>query len=114
MNFLNNLAINFQQKYYKKINYLPIREYNKKLADKKIAGKAVEQLIEDRANGYNHYIMARCKDKVRAKEVFEYYKEYRPQDYLFEGVAGGQYSESSVQNVLKEACRKASIKQSPE
>lgn len=79
-----------EQKYYKKINYLPIREYNKKLADKKIADKAVEQLIEDRANGYNHFIMARCKDRVRAKEVFEYYKEY--EDFnpvlVYTGIAG--------------------------
>lgn len=65
-----------EQKYYKEINFLPIREYNKKLADKKIAEKAVEQLIADRANGFNHFIMARCKDKVRAKEVFGYYKTY--------------------------------------
>jgi superfamily II DNA or RNA helicase len=65
-----------EQKYYKKINYLPIREYNKKLADEKIAEKAVEQLVEDRAKGFNHFVMARCKDKVRAKEVFEYYKNY--------------------------------------
>jgi integrase/recombinase XerD len=40
----------------------------------------------------------------------EYYKEYRPIEYLFVGVAGGQYSERSVQNILKEACRKAGIK----
>ncbi len=65
-----------EQKYYKQINYLPIREYNKDLADKKIAEKAVEQLRSDRAEGFNHFIMARCKDKVRAKEVFEYYKDY--------------------------------------
>ena len=65
-----------EQKYYKQINYLPIREYNKELADKKIAEKAVEQLKADRAEGFNHYIMARCKDKVRAREVFEYYKAY--------------------------------------
>lgn len=65
-----------EQKYYKKINYLPIREYNKKLADKKIVEKAIEQLRADRANGYNHFIMARCKDKVRAREVFDYYKNY--------------------------------------
>lgn len=65
-----------EQKYYKKINYLPIREYNKDLADRKIAEKAVEQLRADRAEGFNHFIMARCKDKVRAKEVFEYYKDY--------------------------------------
>lgn len=65
-----------EQKYYKQINYLPIREYNKDVADKKIAEKAVEQLRADRAEGFNHFIMARCKDKVRAKEIFEYYKDY--------------------------------------
>jgi superfamily II DNA or RNA helicase len=79
-----------EQKYYKKINYLPIREYNKKLADKKIAEKALSQLKEDRANGYNHFIMARCKDKVRAKEVFEYYKEYEEYNpvLVYTGIAG--------------------------
>lgn len=65
-----------EQKYYKQINYQPIREYNKDLADKKIAEKAIEQLRSDRANGFNHFIMARCKDKVRAREVFEHYREY--------------------------------------
>ncbi len=65
-----------EQRYYKKINYLPIREYNKTLADEKIAKKAVEQLRADLADGYNHFIMARCKDKIRAKEVFEYYKDF--------------------------------------
>jgi superfamily II DNA or RNA helicase len=52
-----------EQKYYKQINYLPIREYNKDLADKKIAEKAIEQLRSDRADGFNHFIMARCKIK---------------------------------------------------
>lgn len=65
-----------EQKYYKKINYLPIREYNKKLADQKIAEKAVEQLRTDIAAGFNHLIMARCMSKNRAIEVFEYYKGY--------------------------------------
>jgi len=65
-----------EQKYYKKINYLPIREYNKKLADKRIAEKAIEQLQKDISAGYNHFIMARCMSKNRAIEVFEYYKEY--------------------------------------
>lgn len=64
------------QKYYKQINYLPIREYNQKLADEKIAEKAIEQLRVDIDNGYNHFIMARCVNKNRAIEVFEYYKKY--------------------------------------
>lgn len=65
-----------EQKYFKRINYLPIREYNRKLADKKIAEKAVEQLKADKASGYNHIVMARCLNKNRAIEVVEYYKEY--------------------------------------
>ncbi len=65
-----------EQKYYKKINYLPIREYNKKLGDEKIADKAVEQLRKDIAAGFNHIVMARCMTKIRALEIFEYYKKY--------------------------------------
>lgn len=79
-----------EQKYYKKINYLPIREYNKNLADEKISEKAVEQIRADRAEGFNHFIMARCKDKVRAKEVFEYYEGYEEFNpiLVYTGVAG--------------------------
>lgn len=65
-----------EQRYYKTINYLPIREYNKKVADEKIAEKAVQQLKADIGAGYNHILMARCMSKPRAKEVFEYYERY--------------------------------------
>lgn len=40
----------------------------------------------------------------------EYYKTYKPKDYLFEGQAGDQYSERSLALVLKKACEKAGIK----
>ncbi len=39
-----------------------------------------------------------------------YYKEYRPKNYLFEGQKGGQYSATSVANILKKAAKKAGIK----
>ena len=39
----------------------------------------------------------------------DYYNQYHPREYLFEGVAGGMYAERSVQNVLKRACQKAGI-----
>jgi superfamily II DNA or RNA helicase len=79
-----------EQKYYKQINYIPIREYNKDLADEKIAEKAIEQLKSDRIDGFNHFIMARCKDKVRAREVFEYYKDYDEFNpvLVYTGIAG--------------------------
>ena len=45
------------------------------------------------------------------KELRSYYKEYRPQNWLFEGEqAGEQYSPSALVKILKEAARKAGIK----
>ncbi len=38
-----------------------------------------------------------------------YYKEYKPQNYLFEGHYGGQYSVRSVQQVFKDTMKKAKI-----
>jgi len=79
-----------EQKYYKTINYLPIREYNKKLADEKIADKAVQQLKSDISAGYNHILMARCMSKKRALEVFEYYQKYPEHKpvVVYTGVSG--------------------------
>jgi len=39
-----------------------------------------------------------------------YYRFSRPVEYLFEGSAGGQYSERSIQNVLKQAVARTKIK----
>ncbi len=39
-----------------------------------------------------------------------YYKELKPKQYLFEGQKGGQYSPTSVANILKNATLKARIK----
>jgi integrase/recombinase XerD len=40
----------------------------------------------------------------------EYYKAYKPSKYLFEGVKEGeQYSEKSLEKVLKQSTRKANI-----
>ena len=40
----------------------------------------------------------------------EYFKEYRPKEYLFEGQYGGKYSSRSMENVLKHAVKKTGIK----
>ena len=39
----------------------------------------------------------------------EYFKEYKPKDYLFEGRASGRYSERSVQQLLKQILTKLKI-----
>lgn len=63
--------------YYKPIDLLPIRVYNRGESDRQIAKKAVERLREDLRNGHDHILMARCATKKRASEVFEYYREYQ-------------------------------------
>ena len=65
-----------EQGYYKSIKFVPIREYNIEDADREIAEKAVEQLRIDLGNGLDHILLARCKTKDRAEEIYEYYKKY--------------------------------------
>jgi site-specific recombinase XerD len=44
-------------------------------------------------------------------ELRKYYKIYKPKVYLFEGqTIGSKYSNTSVANILKQACAKARIK----
>lgn len=62
-----------EQEYYKEIQFLPIREYDRAKADQMIADKAVSILRDDIRNGYPHIILARCMSKHRAEEVFQYY-----------------------------------------
>jgi site-specific recombinase XerD len=40
----------------------------------------------------------------------EYYKVYKPKDYIFEGQKGGKYSSKSVQNIFKKALQKSGIR----
>lgn len=43
----------------------------------------------------------------------KYYKEYKPKEYLFEGQYGDQYSQSSMRMILKDAAKKAGLRESP-
>lgn len=65
-----------EQGYFKPINFLPIREYDFKKGDKLIAEKSIFQLKKDIENGFDHILMARCENKIRAQEVYQIYKEY--------------------------------------
>jgi integrase/recombinase XerD len=44
------------------------------------------------------------------KMLREYYKEYRPKEWLFEGQFGGQYSQGSIQEVFRQAKKSAGIR----
>lgn len=39
----------------------------------------------------------------------QYFNEYKPKEWLFEGEGGGQYADRSIQNVLKASVQKAGI-----
>ena len=43
------------------------------------------------------------------KDLQKYYKEYRPEEYLFEGHKKGKYSVTSVLNIISVAAKKAGI-----
>lgn len=65
-----------EQGYFKPIKFQSIREYDLKKADQMIAHQAVEILKDDISQGFDHILMARCADKSRADEVFQYYKQF--------------------------------------
>jgi len=39
----------------------------------------------------------------------QYFKEFKPKGYLFEGQTGGMYSTSSIQNILKKALKISAV-----
>lgn len=89
-----------EQGYFKPINFLPIREYDLNKGHKLIAEKAVEKLREDLANGYNHILMARCVNTVKASEVFKYYEEYEDlKPILIHSSVSGK--NEILQNIIK-------------
>ncbi|OIJ14887.1 helicase [Anaerobacillus arseniciselenatis] len=65
-----------EQGYFKKIEFLPIREYDASKVDSLIAETAVKRLKEDTFKGYPHILMARCSTKQKAIRVFDLYKKY--------------------------------------
>ena len=40
----------------------------------------------------------------------KYFTEYKPKEWLFEGVSGGQYADSSIYSIFKKAIASANIK----
>ena len=43
-------------------------------------------------------------------DLRNYFKEYEPKEYLFEGQKNAKYSSTSVQNIVKNAAKRAGIK----
>lgn len=64
-----------EEGYFKPINFLGVRNWNKEQADETIAKKAIEKLEEDLSNNLNHIIMARADSIKRAEDIFKIYQQ---------------------------------------
>lgn len=70
-----------EQEYFKPIRFRPVNEYDRKIADEKIAEEAIKTLKEDLALGYDHILMVRVNQIPRAEYIltlYSKYKEYNP------------------------------------
>ena len=69
---------------------------------------------------YRQYVYSKAKrNRIKAIRLLsekllpllrDYYKLYKPKEFLFEGSDGGQYSERSTQMVVHDALQKALIR----
>ncbi|MCS6823759.1 MAG: tyrosine-type recombinase/integrase, partial [Cytophagaceae bacterium] len=77
-----------------------------KLKVQHIDSKRMQVLVQEGKGKKDRYV--NLPEKV-LHELREYYKLYKPKEYLFEGQFGGHYSIRSVQAVFKRALKKARI-----
>lgn len=89
-----------EQGYYQKIRNYQITKYSTEEADKAIAAKAITILKSDLDKGFDHIVMARCKSKKRAEQVYNVYKQY--QEYSPVIVYSGMKNGLSVLKSIKE------------
>jgi len=78
---------------------------NLRIAD--IDSKRMQIFVRNAKGGKDRYTLL---SKKVVPVLQEYYRNYRPKEWLFEGVAGGKYSEASIGAVVKKAFRNAGIK----
>lgn len=106
---LLNATTNLKHKLILKIAYgmgLRVSEIiNLKITD--IDSKRMQVLIERSKGKKDRYTNLPTSLLV---DLRAYYREYRPEKYLFEGIYGEQYSIRSAQEVFKSALKKAGIK----
>ncbi len=77
---------------------------NLKLMD--IDSKRMLIHIRNAKNNKDRYSL--LSEKV-LKDLRNYYKQWKPKQYLFEGQKGGKYSNTSVENIISKAAQKARI-----
>lgn len=67
-----------KNKYFTKIEFIPVVDYDADNWDRTISEKAIEILKNDIEAGHNHILMARVDNIQKAKFIFEnYYEQYK-------------------------------------
>lgn len=65
-----------EQEYFKPILFKPVNEYDRKIADEKIAELAVSTLQRDLEDGFDHILMVRVNQIFRAEDIVVHYEKY--------------------------------------
>lgn len=78
---------------------------NLKIAD--IDGSRNVVYIKNGKGKKDRIVMLSPKLKLQLRE---YFKKYQPKVFLFEGQKGGKYTQSSIQQVVKQAAKRANIR----
>jgi integrase/recombinase XerD len=73
---------------------------------KDIDSKRMQVFVRQAKGGKDRYTLL---SKTVLPVLRQYFKEYKPKEWLFEGIKGNQYSESSVQAIVKKAFSRAGI-----
>lgn len=93
-----------EQGYYKKIEFISVREYDKDKADKEIAKVAVERLRSDLDKSYNHILMARCATRERADAIYKLYEIHKDLDPVVI-YSGAQNFKETYDRILQKKTR---------
>jgi len=72
----------------------------------RIDSKRMQVLVQQSKGKKDRYVNL---PESSLTELREYFKEYKPKEYLFEGILGGQYSIRSIQAVCQAAMKRAHI-----
>ncbi|MBL7837021.1 MAG: DEAD/DEAH box helicase family protein [Bacteroidetes bacterium] len=66
-----------KNKFFTKIDFIPVIDYDEDNWDKTISEKAIEILRKDISDGHNHLLMARVDNIAKAESIFKkYYEQY--------------------------------------
>jgi superfamily II DNA or RNA helicase len=97
------LSLAQRDKYYEKIVFVPIIDFNQETADEKIAKLAIETLEKDLESGYDHILMARVDEKTKAEEIFnKIYRKYTKYSPVFIHSSISKSSQKIILDGIKE------------